>query len=109
MNTKRLKPILEKEFGPLTFGVYLRAARTSLDLTQTEMAEKLGIAKGTFCDIEKGRQLVRPALAVRSIARMTGLSEAMAVLACLQDQLSKAKISLDVDLVVKKRRKYVFR
>jgi DNA-binding XRE family transcriptional regulator len=101
---KRLKPLLEKEFGPLTFGVFLRAARGSLDLTQTEMAENLGIAKGTLCDIEKGRQLVSPALAVK-IARMAGLSEAMAVQACLQDQLKKARISLDVDLVVKKRRK----
>lgn len=104
MSTKRLKPVLEKEFGPLTFGVFLRAARTSLDLTQTEMAEKLGIAKGTLCDIEKGRQLVSPTLAVK-IARMAKLSEAMAVQACIQDQLQKAKISLDVDLVVKKRRK----
>lgn len=104
MNTKRLKPIFEKEFGPLNFGIFLRAARTSLDLTQTEMAAKLGIAKGTLCDIEKGRQIVSPALAVK-IARMAGLSEAMAVQACLQDQLNKSKINLDVDLVVKKRRK----
>lgn len=104
MSTKRLKLILAKEFGPHTFGVFLRAARTTLNLTQTEMSDKLGVAKGTLCGIEKDRQVVSPAFAVK-IARTAHLSEAMAVQDCLLDQLNKAKISLDVDLVLKKRRK----
>ena len=58
MSTKRLSPILEKKHGPVTFALFLRTARESLGLTQTEMAQKLGIAKGTLCDVEKGRQLV---------------------------------------------------
>ena len=94
---KELLPFLEKLDGPLTFGMFLRAARTTLDLTQVAMAKKLGISRGTLCDIEKGRQLVSPALAVK-IAKKSGLSEKVAVKACLQDQLNKAKIKMKVDL-----------
>ena len=97
MSTKKLSSTLEKELGPLTFGMFLRVARTSMDLNQSELAKKLGIAKGTLCDIEKGRQLVSPILAKR-IAKKAGLSEQIAIQACLQDQLRKAKINLKVDV-----------
>ena len=51
MSTKALKS-LEKRFGPITFGGFLRSARTMKDLSQVEMAEFLGISKSTLCDIE---------------------------------------------------------
>lgn len=98
MNTKRLSPFLEKELGPLTFALFLRAARTSMGLTQIELAKKLGIAKGTLCDLEKGRQLVSPSLA-KKIAKKASLSEKLAIKACLQDQLNKANIKLKVEVV----------
>jgi DNA-binding XRE family transcriptional regulator len=98
MSTKRLSNLLEKEVGPLTFGMFLRVARASMDLTQAELAKSLGIAKGTLCDIEKGRQLVSPVLA-RKIAKKAKLSEALAIKACLQDQLNKAKINFKVEVV----------
>ncbi len=53
MSTKKLSPILEKKHGPVTFALFLRAARESLELSQTKMAQKLGMTKGTLCDIEK--------------------------------------------------------
>src|SRR4051812_8529769 len=84
--------------GPVTFAMFCRAARTSLDLTQTEMAKKLGVAKGTLCDIEKGRQLVSAQLA-QKIARKAGLSEDLAVEACLQDQVNRIKLRRQVKLV----------
>ena len=95
--TKELIPLLERQLGPLTFGIFLRAARTAMDLSQAEMARQLGISRGTLCDIEKGRQLVSPALAIK-IAKKAGLSPTVAVKACLQDQLNKAKIKMKVDL-----------
>ncbi len=97
MITKKLLPILEKKIGPLTFGRFCSVARTSLGLTQFEMAEKLGIARGTLCDIEKGRQLVSCKLAVK-IARQAGLSEKLSVKACLQDQVNKTKLNFKVQL-----------
>lgn len=94
---KRVLSVIEKDIGPLTFGMFLRAARTSKDLSQAEMARFLGISRGTLCDIEKGRQLVSPTLAAK-IAKKAGLSTTIAVKACLQDQLDKAKIKMTVDL-----------
>ncbi len=96
-NSRRLLSVVETEMGPLTFGMFLRAARISLDLTQAAMARKIGISRGTLCDIEKGRQLVSPSLAIK-IAKIAGLSTTVAVKVCLQDQLNKAKIKMIVDL-----------
>jgi len=87
----------ENEVGELTFGSFLRVARKSMELTQSEMASTLGVSKSVVCDLEKGRQLVSPRLAVK-IARKAGLSEVIAVKLCLQDQLKKAKIKMIVEL-----------
>ena len=64
MSTKSLSKALRKELGPITFGGFLISARTMKGMTQTEMAAFLKISKSTLCDIEKGRQLVSPELAV---------------------------------------------
>jgi DNA-binding XRE family transcriptional regulator len=98
MTTKRLLPVLEKDVGPLTFGMFLRVARTSLGLNQAEMAKKLGIARGTLCDIEKGRQLVSATLAIK-VAKKAGLSHELAVKSCLQDQVNKVKLRKRVELL----------
>ena len=94
---KRLLPILEKELGPVNFAMFVRVARTTLDLTQVQMAKKLGIAPGTLCDLEKGRQSVSVKFAVK-IAKAAGLPIEPAVEKCLQDQLEKAGIKKQVKL-----------
>ena len=94
---KLLGPILEKKVGPVNFAMFVRVARTTLDLTQVQMAKKLGIAPGTLCDIEKGRQSVSVKFAVR-IAKTAGLHVEHAVEMCLQDQLEKAGIKKQVRL-----------
>ena len=94
---RRLLDLLESDTGSVTFGMFLRAARTRKDMSQAEMARFLGMSRGTLCDIEKGRQLVSPTLAAK-IAKKAGLSITVAVRACLQDQLVKAKLKLVVDL-----------
>lgn len=98
MTTKSALAKLNDRLGTFTFGEFLRVARESLDLTQAEMAKKLKIARGTLCDIEKGRQLVTAALA-KKIAQTAGLSVELAVQACLQDQLRKAGLKHKVNLV----------
>ena len=80
---------LEREFGPLSFALFMRVARTSLDMTQEEFGKKLGISRANVCDIEKGRHLVSTEFAVK-VAKKAGLSEKMALQACLQDQVRKA-------------------
>lgn len=98
MSTKRkAKDLLEKEIGQLSFGMFLRTSRKSMDLTQEQLANKLGVSKSVVCDLEKGRQLVSPSLAMK-IAKKAGLSDVLAVKLCLQDQLKKAGIKMIVDL-----------
>lgn len=94
---KRAADAFRKALGPLSFGAFLRAARASLDLTQTEMAQRLGVTKSSICDIEKGRQPVSPALA-SEIATRAGLSKKLAVKLALQDSLKKAGIDYEVTL-----------
>lgn len=94
---KRLVKLLEKTHGPMTFAGFLRGARASKDLSQAEMARMLDMARSTLCDIEKGRHLVSPALAAR-IAKACGLSVEVAVLAALQDQVTKANLKIELAL-----------
>ena len=98
MTTKKsARDLLQKSVGVATFGSFLRAARTSMDVTQEQMGKILGVSKSVICDLEKGRQTVSPKLAYK-IAQKAGLSEALAVQLCLQDQLNAANIKLRVDL-----------
>ncbi|MCY4645201.1 MAG: helix-turn-helix transcriptional regulator [Bacteriovoracales bacterium] len=81
----------------LNFGCFLRAARTSMDITQEEMAKKLGVSKSMICDIEKGRQLVSPKMAIK-IAKVSQLSEQQALSLCFQDQVNKLKLKMKVQV-----------
>ena len=94
MSTKNLseaKSAFEKVNGPFTFATFMLGARTTLDLSQVEMAKKLGISKAAHCEIEKGRTLVSPQAASK-YSKKAGFSESVALEACFQDQLRKAKI-----------------
>ncbi|MCY4523918.1 MAG: helix-turn-helix transcriptional regulator [Halobacteriovoraceae bacterium] len=90
--------LIEEELGEITFGTFLRAARTSLGITQAEMGKKLRVSRSVICDIEKGRQLVSPELAIK-IAKRAKLSEKLAVKLCLQDLLKKYNIKMKIKLV----------
>ncbi len=85
----KFKEKFEAEMGPVTFAMFMRVARTTLDITQEDMGKKLRISKANVCDIEKGRQLVSPEFAIK-VARKAGLSEKQAIRTCLQDQVRKA-------------------
>lgn len=98
MTTKSLTKLLEKDLGPISFGGFLRAARTSRDMTQTDMANFLKISKSTLCDIEKGRQVVSIDLAAK-IAKRCQLSVPLAVEAAVRDHLKRSKLMLDVQIL----------
>ena len=101
MNTRNIKKgknlitVLERELGHMSFGGFLRGARASKDMSQVDMAIKLGVARRTLCDIEKSRHLVSPAMAAK-IAKLCGLSVELAVTLAFQDQLDKANLKLRV-------------
>lgn len=97
MSIKEARQVFEKIHGPFTFANFMVGSRTTLNLTQVEMAKKLGISKAALCEIEKGRTLVSPEAAVR-YAKKAGFSETVALEACFQDQLRKAKIKKRVKI-----------
>lgn len=52
----RAKDFLTKEIGPLTVGMMLRVHRNELELSQTELAQKLGVTVGFISNVENGRK-----------------------------------------------------
>ena len=52
----RAKDFLIKEVGPLTVGMMFRNHRTRYDLSQADLAEKLGVTVGFISNIENGRK-----------------------------------------------------
>ncbi len=97
MSIKEANQVFKKVHGPFTFAIFILGIRTTLNLTQVQMAKKLGISKSALCEVEKGRTLVSPQAAVR-YAKKAGFSETVALEACLQDQLTKAKIKKRVKI-----------
>lgn len=99
MTTKLARTVLESMTGAYTFAMFMRSSRTTLDLSQVEMAKKLGITRSSLCDVEQGRVLVSAATAVK-YAKKVGFSQLVALEACIQDQLRKAHLHYDVTLEV---------
>ena len=83
--------------GPLTFARLINSLRLSDDMTQEQMAKKLGVTKGHLSQIENGRKFVSPDRA-QSFAKKLGYSEIMFIKLSLQDQLTRANIHYKVGL-----------
>ena len=47
---------LEKKVGPVTVGLLIRAHRTRHDLSQADLADKLGVTIGFISNVENGRK-----------------------------------------------------
>ena len=91
------KKYLENELGSLTFGMLLRAYRTSEGITQLDLADKLGVTKSHISDLENGRKLVSVDRAAQ-IAKKLKESEKQFVRVALQDQVRKAGLDYEVDV-----------
>jgi len=87
----------EDEMGPMTFGTFLVGVRHAMDISQAGLSRLLKVSRSMICDIEKGRVLVSPALAMK-IAKIGGFPKDMAIKYCLEDQLRKAKINMKVNV-----------
>lgn len=97
MSTKDLAKLLKTELGPISFGGFVRSARTMKGLSQVEMAHLLKISKSSLCDIERGRQQVSIDLAAK-IAKKCGLSEILAVECAIRDSLQRAGLKFKIKL-----------
>ena len=81
----------------LSFGSVLRAWRLGEELSQAEMARRLGLSRANLCDLEKGRKLPSPGRALR-IARKLGMVEAHVIELVLQDLLRHEQVNLRVSV-----------
>ena len=99
MNTKNYYTVedLEKEYGPLTFGEALSSYRLGEELSQVELAKRIGISAQSLCDIENGRKIPSPKRAAR-IAAVIGEPEMFWVKLALQDGLRKENLRFHVTL-----------
>ena len=83
--------------GPLTFGDAVRSARELIDISQAELARRLGVGRQSICDVEKGRTLVGVEKAAR-FAKALEHNEKVFIRLALQDQVSKAGLDLKVSV-----------
>ncbi len=86
---------IEKIYGPLTFGVLLKAHREADDLSQVEMAKKVKLSKQALNDIENGRKIPSISRAV-TLAKKVGILPELAVELVLQDQVNREKLKMTV-------------
>jgi len=89
--------LLEELGGAYTFGTMLAAIREGEEMSQAEMAGKLGISRSHLCDIEKGRKAVSPARAAE-FARILGHSKRQFVRVALQELVDEAGLKMQVVL-----------
>ncbi|QDK37963.1 helix-turn-helix domain-containing protein [Bdellovibrio sp. NC01] len=92
-----VKFLEEVSGGPLTFGSLLNSIRLSDEMTQEQMAKKLGVTKGHLSQIENGRKFVSPDRA-QTFAKKLGYSEVMFIKLSLQDQLTRVKLPYKVEI-----------
>lgn len=76
---------------PLTFGRMIESIRTADEISQTELARRMGISRAHLCDIENGRRTVSIERAAM-FARELGYSVHQFVATTLQEQLRRAKV-----------------
>ena len=103
MITKKSKGSSERKFiegllgGSLSFGMAIEALRGRDNLSQTELAAKLGFSRQYLCDVEKGRRLVSPEQAAR-FASIFGHPPQVLVQLSMQDQIRESGLKLKVSI-----------
>lgn len=81
--------------GPLTFGEMVRSIRETDELTQEEVATKVGVSKQHVSDVENGRRRVSIERAARW-AKALGYPPAYFVRMVAQEEIDAAGVNLKV-------------
>lgn len=88
---------LESLDGPLTFGDMVASLRKSDGISQSALAEKLGMTPQNLSDIENGRKGVSLKKAAE-FAKALGYSEALFVEKAIQQELKRDGFNYEVHL-----------
>lgn len=94
---KKASDILEAQLGSLYFSDLLKAHRLGEEMTQDQLADKLGIYKQKVCDYEKGRRLPSIETVVNWAKKLAEPHEIW-VKAYLQQQINDANLKLRVEV-----------
>ena len=100
MNTKNKKD-LDRKYGKMTISRFLKAYRKTEEMTQAELARKLGWSKGNICDIENGRRNLGLDRA-KILSKKLGFPLDYVLEIILNEQLINAGLKYDVKLIYKK-------
>jgi transcriptional regulator with XRE-family HTH domain len=96
--TKDAKKFMEETMGEkFSFAMLLRSIRTRDDLTQRELADKLGVTVSHISDIENGRKFVSVERASEFAHKLKD-SEKFFVSIALQDQVNQADLDYKVEI-----------
>jgi transcriptional regulator with XRE-family HTH domain len=82
---------------PPTFGELVKSLRLCDEVSQTDLAEKLGISKQHLSGIESGKKAVSIARAAR-FAEAMGYPTELFIVAVIEDELREAGLALRFDL-----------
>lgn len=95
---KDAKKFMEEIMGEkFSFAMLLRSIRTRDDLTQRELADKLGVTVSHISDIENGRKFVSVERASEFAHKLKD-SEKFFVSIALQDQVNQADLDYKVQI-----------
>lgn len=97
MSKEALNILDEVLDGQPTFGETLSALRKCEELTQVELAKKLGVSKQYLCDVENNRKSVSVDKAIK-IAQALGQSKRLLVELALQEMLNKNHLNYSISL-----------
>lgn len=97
MTTKYYFEKLEKQYGRLTFGGFLKAWRENEEMSQTAFAKKIGLSVQNLNDLEKARRIPSPARAAR-IAKKLGVPEMGMIQLSLRDYLIREGFNYTIRL-----------
>ncbi len=88
---------LEKNFGKLTVGEFLRSWRLSEEMSLKDFGKLIGLSIANLCDIEKGRKGVSPEKAEK-IAKALKVPPALLVRLSIEESLQSAGLKYQVEI-----------
>lgn len=97
INKKIASEYLDKKYGEMSLGDFLRSLRESDEISQVDFSARLKISRANLCDIEKNRKLVSPERAAR-FSKILNFPEKFFVKLALEDLLRQSKLKYQVEL-----------
>jgi transcriptional regulator with XRE-family HTH domain len=88
---------LEKRFGKLSVGEFLRTWRMSEEMSLKDFGKLVSLSVANLCDIEKGRKGVSPEKA-EQIAKSIGVPPALLVRLSIEETLHSAGLKYTVEI-----------